>query len=79
MPHQTLARGHAANLGPNIVRGDLHINGVATPYDISINGAAPVAHLAAVSAIDTYHINGQSVTVTNTTAAAGPPNLTLSW
>lgn len=79
MPNQALPRGHTANIGANIIAGDLHIVGVATPYTISINGAAATAHVAAVGVVDTYNINGQTVSVTNTTAVPGPDNLTLSW
>lgn len=79
MPVQTLARGHTANLGSNVVATDLYVNGVATPYTISINGGAAVAHVAAVGVIDTYAVNGHTVSVTNTTATPGPDNLTLSW
>jgi hypothetical protein len=80
MTHQTLARGHTANLGANTVAGNLNVNGVGTPYTISINGAVPpAAHVAALGQIDTYPINGQTVSVTNTTATPGPANLTLSW
>ncbi len=79
MPNQALPRGHTANIGANIIAGDLHIVGVATPYTISINGAAATAHVAAVGVVDTYNINGHTVSVTNTTAVPGPDNLTLSW
>ena len=79
MPVQTLPRGHTANLGANTVMGDLYVNGVGAPYTIAINGGAPAAHVAALGQIDTYHINGQSVSVTNTTPTPGPDNLTLTW
>ncbi|WP_394689826.1 hypothetical protein [Hoeflea sp.] len=79
MPNQALPRGHTANIGANVIADDLHIVGVATPYTISINGAAATAHVAAVGVVDTYNINGQTVSVTNTTAVPGPDNLTLSW
>ena len=52
---------------------------MGAPYTISINGGAAAAHVVAVGAVDTYAINGQSVSVTNTTAAPGPDNLTISW
>ncbi|UXS41508.1 hypothetical protein FY150_17135 [Agrobacterium tumefaciens] len=79
MPVQTLGRGLTANLGANVVAGTLHVVGVATPYTISINGGAAVAHVAAVGVVDNYAINGQSVSITNTTPNPGPDNLTLSW
>ena len=79
MPVQPLARGHTANIGANIIAGNLTIIGVATPYTISINGAAAVAHVAANGVPDVYPINNQTVTVTNTTPNPGPDNMTLSW
>lgn len=79
MPIENVPRGHTANLGVNVVPGDLHINGVATPYSISIDGAAATPHVAAIGVIDTYHVNGQTVSVTNNTPAPGPNNLILSW
>lgn len=74
-----LARGLTANLGAGQVKGNLTIIGVATPYTIAINGAAPAAHVAAVGAADVYAINGQAVTVVNTTPTPGPDNLQLTW
>ncbi|MEM5473244.1 hypothetical protein WNZ14_16055 [Hoeflea sp. AS60] len=79
MPNQALPRGHTANIGANVIAGDLHIIGVGTPYTISTNGGAAAAHVAAVGVVDTYHINSHTVSVTNTTAVPGPDNLTLSW
>ncbi|MEP3034679.1 MAG: hypothetical protein ABJO67_10085 [Pseudoruegeria sp.] len=79
MPNQPVARGHTADLGANVVAGDLFVLGAATPYTISINVAAPVAHVAAIGVVDTYPINGQTVSVTNTTVVPGPDNLTISW
>jgi hypothetical protein len=79
MPNQAVPRGHTANIGANVIAGNLHVIGVATPYTISINGAAATAHVAAVGVPDTYAINNQTVSVTNTTATPGPDNLTLSW
>lgn len=79
MPNQVIPRGHTANLGANTVTNNLNVIGVATPYTISINGGAAAAHVAAVGVADVYAINGQSVSVTNTTAAPGPDNLTISW
>ncbi|WP_160113671.1 hypothetical protein [Phyllobacterium salinisoli] len=79
MPNQVIPRGHTANLGTNTVTNNLNVVGVATPYTISINGGATVAHVAAIGVADVYPINGQSVSVTNTTATPGPDNLTISW
>jgi len=79
MPNQAVPRGHTANIGAHVIAGDLYVIGVATPYTISINGGAAAAHVAAVGVVDTYNINGQTVSVTNTTANPGPDNLTISW
>jgi hypothetical protein len=79
MPSQPLPRGQTTNLGAGVVADNLNIVGVGTHYTIAINGGAAVAHVAAVGVPDIYPINGQSVSVTNTTAGAGPVNLTLSW
>lgn len=79
MPHQVIPRGHTANLGANTVTHNLNVIGVATPYTISINGGAAVAHVAAINVADVYAINDESVSVTNTTATPGPDNLTISW
>lgn len=79
MANQTLAPGATANLGAGIVMGNLNIIGVATPYTIAIAGGPAVAHVVAVGAVDVYPINGQSVSVVNTSPAGTAPNLTLSW
>jgi hypothetical protein len=36
MPNQILDRGHTANLGANIVHGNLNVIGVGSSYTISI-------------------------------------------
>lgn len=80
MPHQVIERGHNANFGAGIVKGDLQVNGVGAHYTIAIGGAAPAAHLIAQGSVDTYHINGRTVSVVNTSpAGGGAPNLTINW
>jgi hypothetical protein len=53
--------------------------GVGASYTISIGGAAPAAHVIAPGAADVYPINNATVSITNTTLAGGPPNMTISW
>tara|TARA_R110002072_G_scaffold4706_7_gene32888 strand:+ start:4597 stop:4836 length:240 start_codon:yes stop_codon:yes gene_type:complete len=79
MPQLVLDRGLTANYGPGQVPGVLQIIGVGASYTIAIAGAPATAHVIAPSAVDSYPIDGQAVTVVNTSAAAGPPNLTLSY
>jgi hypothetical protein len=61
MPNQILDRGHTANLGANIVHGNLNVIGVGASYTISIGGAAPAAHVIAPGAADVYPINNATV------------------
>lgn len=77
--NQLLPRGQTANLGAGVVPGQLQIIGVGAHYTISINGGPAIANVIAPGTVDTYKINGQSVSVSNTTPVAGPPNMTLSW
>lgn len=79
MPVHAVPRGQTANLGAHIVNGNLNVIGVGTPYTISINGGPAAAHVAAIGVPDIYPINGDSVSVTNTTPAPGPDNLNISW
>lgn len=79
MPNQPLHRGLTANIGANIIAGNLNVIGVGAHYTISIGGAAATAHVIAPGAVDVYPINNQTVTIDNTTPVGGPPNLTISW
>lgn len=79
MPNQVFDRGHTANLGANTVPGNLQLIGVGASYTIAINGGAAVAHVIAIGHVDSYPINNQPVSITNTTGAAGPANMTLIW
>lgn len=81
MPNQVqvLERGHTANLGADTVHGNLTVIGVGASYTISIGGAAATPHVIAPGATDVYPINNATVSITNTTPAVGPPNMTISW
>ena len=76
MPNQVLARGFTANLGAHIVPGNLNLVGVGANYSVAIGGAAPVVGVAGAVV---FAVNGATVRVSNTTAVAGAPNLTISW
>lgn len=79
MPNQVIDRGHSANLGASIVHGTLTVIGVGASYTISIGGAPPIPHVIAPGHSDVYPINNATVSITNTTPAGGPPNMTISW
>jgi hypothetical protein len=67
------------NLGAGIVPGNITLNGVGANYSIAIGGGAPIVGVAAVGHPVVYPINLATVHLTNTTAAAGPSNLMVTW
>jgi len=79
MPNQILDRGQTANIGSNVIHGDLNVIGVGAHYTIAIGAAPATAHVIAPGHVDVYAINNQSVSVVNTTGPGGPPNMRISW
>lgn len=79
MPKQNLDRGLTMNLGANVVHTTITLNGVGAAYSITIGPGPAVAGVAAPGTPVVYPVNNLAVSLTNTTAAPGPPNLQVTW
>lgn len=78
MPNQILDRGFVANLGTGQVQ-NLTLNGVGASYSVTIGPGPANVGIAQPGVPVQFAVNRLAVTVVNTTAPPGPPNLTISW
>lgn len=79
MPKQNVDRGHTINLGARIVHTAITLNGDGAPYSITICPGPAVVGTAAPGNPVVYPVNNLAVSLTNTTAPPGAPNLQVTW